>query len=117
MYDTTHNLLRLQVDHSSPLLDCCWSSDDGAAFTAGLDGSVCSVDLATGSRSTLGVHSAAARCVLSHAGSGLLLSGGWDGVLRSFDPRANRPVGSTTPVDGNKVRKGAGRGRAERRMR
>jgi cell cycle arrest protein BUB3 len=115
LYDAAHNLCRLQVDLPGAVLDCAFDTSDTTAFAVGIDRAVTAVDLATANTRVLGYHNNTSRCLVWHAATGLLFSGGWDGKLLCWDPRApSRPAGSSssagigavgaaTPVEGEKI--------------
>jgi len=103
LYDVTHNVCRLQVEHAGAVLDCCFDANDTRAFAVGMDQHVTAVDLATGARNVLGSHSGVSRCVVSHVESQSLFSGGWDGRLLGWDARQSKQTASTTPHEGARV--------------
>jgi WD40 repeat protein len=104
LYDTNHNLLKLQVDQKAAVLDVCFDDDDGKAFAVGLDQAVTAIDLRDGRKTVLGHHGAASKCVVWHSGTQMLFSGGWDGKIFAWDTRQSKQVQQATPQDGQKVR-------------
>lgn len=79
--------------HSAPVLDCCWQTQT-AALTASLDRGVRVVDFgsATSTATVLGYHGAGVRCVRWSQSHSCVVSAGWDGAVRLWDPRASKQV-------------------------
>jgi cell cycle arrest protein BUB3 len=85
--------------HSAPVLDSCFVVGGGGSATsaasAGADGAVKLLDLATGVETSLAVHGQPASCVEHCVERGAVVSAGWDKQLMLSDPRQPpTPVGS-----------------------
>jgi hypothetical protein len=52
LYDTLHNVMRLQIPHTAAVMDVCFDDDDRRAFSGGLEQKVEMHDLTTSARST-----------------------------------------------------------------
>lgn len=111
-YDSTHNLLRLQIDHKAPVLDVCFDDTDRRCFSVGLEQIVSSIDLTTGQRTNFNTNISAAggvghtntiRAAVWHTPTQMLFTGGWDGKLIAWDTRQQKPTQSTTTIEGNKI--------------
>lgn len=104
LYATRSNQLRHTYEHKAAVLDCSFSSDDTKAFSGGLDRDLNMVDLKTGTKSVLGSHAEAIKCVEYHYETGMCFTGSWDAAVNMWDPRAHKAIaGSFTPKDGEKV--------------
>lgn len=79
--------------HAAPVLDCCFGPGL-TSVSGGLDKEVKLYDFAANDNGrVLGQHDEAVRCVEFSASLGLVVSGGWDSTIRSFDPRAANAAG------------------------
>ncbi|ORM40923.1 Mitotic checkpoint protein BUB3.1 [Babesia sp. Xinjiang] len=79
---------------TSPVLDCLFIDDDRKIVFGDLENNVNLVDVETGEVTTIGTHNGPVRCVNFIESLGLVVSGGWDNRLRTFDVRCS----SMTPV-------------------
>lgn len=104
LYDARKNELVAKYDTGGSVLDCAFSSDDTKAFSAGLDKTVTSFDFASSTKQVLGTHDSPVKCVEYSAFAGLVVSGGWDSMIKMWDPRAPKALaGSTSVGEGHKI--------------
>lgn len=75
--------------HKSPILSLSWKGNSGAIFTGCADGSVNYVDFQKNILTKIGEHQYGCREVIHLFNNNLLVSGGWDGILKLWDLRAN----------------------------
>ncbi|KAB5523906.1 WD40-repeat-containing domain protein [Coniochaeta sp. 2T2.1] len=72
--------------HQAPVLDVCFGATDDEAYTAGMDWTVCSLDLTNNNQSVLSKHAAPVRCVVYSPQSSLVVSASWDSTLHVHSP-------------------------------
>ncbi|KAK5171214.1 RNA export factor gle2 [Saxophila tyrrhenica] len=89
---------RAMMEFEGPVLDCCWSKDGGKVFGAGADKSARMLDIASGSTQPqqVAAHDQPVRCVESITvnGSPMLITGGWDKMVKYWDLRQQQPAAS-----------------------
>ena len=78
--------------HSSQIFSLSWEGNTGRIFTGCADGSVNYLDMQKNSLTTLGKHNNPCKEVIFHQGYNILLSGGYDGVVKVFDIRSGNEV-------------------------
>ena len=93
---TINSSLNFAFQHNSPILSLSWEDSSGRIFTGCADGSVNIVDITKNSSNVIGNHKNACKEVISSSKYGILITGGWDGVVNIFDPRQQGPVISYT---------------------
>lgn len=79
--------LRSKVDMEQPLLSCTFGHTEQEVFTGGLHGECTQVDVTTRQKKILGQHTAAVRHVAYSREYGVVVSGGWDGMIKVWDVR------------------------------
>ncbi|KAG8933808.1 hypothetical protein FRC02_011130 [Tulasnella sp. 418] len=92
LYDISSNIQKSHYSHKAAVLGCCYS-DNGHAFSGGLDTWVRAFDLGTETTTVLGAHTNAISSVVYSRDTNLLYTGSWDQTVRSWDPRVQ-----TTPT-------------------
>ncbi|KAF2771257.1 WD40 repeat-like protein [Teratosphaeria nubilosa] len=87
-------------EHEGPVLNCCWSKDGTKVFGAGADKAARMLDLAAGHTQSsqaqqVAAHDQPIRCVESIQvnGTQMLVTGGWDKMLKYWDLRSPNPAG------------------------
>jgi mRNA export factor len=78
----------------APLLDCSWSKDGSALFTASVDNSARMWNVGADTYDVVAMHDKPIRHVVEVDHINLLATGGWDNTVRYWDVRA--PTGSAT---------------------
>lgn len=102
LHGITTGALRTEAKrHSCALLDAAWGCTGTDLYAAALDGSVLAASMHDGSITpwrTIGNHNGAVRSIVPALGptSALVLTGGWDGVIRTWDPRVKAGTGSSS---------------------
>jgi len=92
VYDVTQNLLRTQYRHKAGVLDCCFP-DKTRVFSAGLDRLVKMFEINTTTEIVLGDHERAVRCIEYSNPHEMLITGGWDAKIKTWDTRAKQWTG------------------------
>lgn len=93
LHGTTTGALQTEAKrHTCALLDAAWDPTGPQLYATALDGSVLTAsihDAGVAPWRTIGSHTAAARSLVSGLGptSAFILTGGWDSVIRAWDPR------------------------------
>jgi cell cycle arrest protein BUB3 len=87
LYDVQSNHLRGAFAHDAAVLDCVMV-DDARSFSCGLDGTVQLYDWSAGSRTVLGRHTSPVKSVVYNDSKALVVSGGWDAALKTWDARS-----------------------------
>ncbi|KAI8074484.1 WD40-repeat-containing domain protein [Gongronella butleri] len=87
VYDTLSGSLRYKALFDMPLLDACFAPDH-QLLTAGLDGSISTVNVAKDTKQVLGKHASGARSIHWDKDRQCAYSGSWDKTLRVWDVRA-----------------------------
>ncbi|EIW74254.1 Poly(A)+ RNA export protein [Coniophora puteana RWD-64-598 SS2] len=89
---------RALYKHDAPVLNVAWGPDLSRVFSGGADNAARMFDTATGQATQVGAHDAPVRSVrwAQVNGSGLLITSGWDKIVKYWDVRApsGTPVGS-----------------------
>lgn len=98
LYDINENFMRMKYVHSTPVLDCCFQ-DAVHVFSGGLDKVLKLYNFNTGTETVIGGHDNAVRCIEFCSELNLVISGGWDAVVKLWDPRSNAAVGSLAQPD------------------
>lgn len=96
LYDVSSNSLRLQYNHSSPVLDACFQ-DTNKSWSGSLDGEVKMFDFNSGTSVVVGSHSSTVRCVESAEDVNAVVTGGWDSCIKMWDTRTASGLISSTP--------------------
>lgn len=65
LHDAVENRLKTKWQLSSPILDCCFSSEPNVAYAGSLKNEVVRLDLTTGQDKVLGEHEDSVKCVSS----------------------------------------------------
>ena len=86
LYDVASNTQRAAVSCSLPVLDCAWQ-DQSRVLSAGLDKSVKIIDVNTSQERILGCHEAGVKCVEYSPEFNMIITGSWDGSVKTWDPR------------------------------
>ena len=86
LYDVTSNTQRAAVSSSLPVLDCAWQ-DQSRVLSAGLDKAVKIIDVNSSQERVLGYHEAAVKCVEYSPEFNTIITGSWDGSVKTWDPR------------------------------
>ena len=87
LYDVAQQTCRASLKLSTPILDCNFR-DENVAFSAGLDGQVLSHDFESKVPPILlGNHQKPIKSVEYCAEKGLVVSSGWDRLVKFWDPR------------------------------
>ncbi|KAG7172465.1 Mitotic checkpoint protein BUB3-like [Homarus americanus] len=101
LFDVVNNNMRLQYQHSGPVLDCCFQAmhfcqklDAVHAYSGGLDGHLKTFDLNTNTESVVGTHDAPIRCVEFCPEVNVVITGSWDSNVKLWDPRGPREAGT-----------------------
>jgi len=90
LYDAGANVRLANFPSKAAVLDCCfWDSTHG--FCGGLDRNVKMFDFNNGTELVLGSHNNSVKCLEFSIHTGMLFSGGWDGMVFAWDPRAQQP--------------------------
>lgn len=87
LYDVLGENCLTQLKLSSPILDCNFR-DSCLAYSGGLDGQVLSHDFQSEvPPMLLGNHQRPIKCIEFNADKGWVVSGGWDRIVKFWDPR------------------------------
>ena len=78
--------------HNSQILSLSWEGSTGRIFTGCADGSVNYLDMQKNNLTTLGRHKNPCKEVIYHQNYNILLSGGFDGLVKIFDIRSGSEV-------------------------
>ena len=94
LYDTASQSrpLRTKYRHKRSVLSCTFGQDADTAFSAGIDGDVVMHDFISGRDDVVGAHAKPVSVVAYNTETGLLVSGGWDGMIKLWDPRSSSPL-------------------------
>ena len=87
------NIISNQINlcqHSSPILTLSWFGQQGALFSGCFDGSINYIDCQKNILTKIGDHKYGCREVIFLDKFNLLLSGGYDGILKLWDIRDNK---------------------------
>ncbi|KAL9251323.1 Mitotic checkpoint protein BUB3.3-like protein [Drosera capensis] len=98
LYDVDGSKLRGEFESDFLLLDCCFG-DEGEAYAAGSDGSVCRFDLRSGNYSSIGKHDSLASCSEYSDETSLVITGGWDRKVMHWDSRATQSFQHSITLD------------------
>uniref|UniRef100_A0A8C4QWX4 BUB3 mitotic checkpoint protein n=1 Tax=Eptatretus burgeri TaxID=7764 RepID=A0A8C4QWX4_EPTBU len=86
LYDVPANVQRLKYQHSGPVLDCTFQ-DSTRSWSGGLDNTVKMYDLNADQETVVGTHDAPVRCVEFCPEVNVTVTGGWDHMVKLWDPR------------------------------
>ena len=78
--------------HNSQIFSLSWEGNTGRIFTGCADGSVNYLDMQKNSLNTIGRHKHPCKEVIYHQNYNILISGGYDGVVKIFDIRSGNEV-------------------------
>jgi cell cycle arrest protein BUB3 len=100
LYDVLNNTLRTRYSHgingsNLPVFDCCFQ-DPIHVWSGGLDNALKAFDINSGTETVVGSHDNAVRCVEFSSEVNCVVTGGWDGQVKLWDPRTNQCTGSHT---------------------
>lgn len=99
LYDIKNNAMRNRYNHQAPVLDCCFK-DNGSCWSGGLDCQVRAYDFNTSAGSILvGRHDGAIKCIEFSPEVNAVISGGWDSLVKVWDPRSNSADGTYNQPD------------------
>lgn len=98
LYDVIANHMRMQYQHSAPVLDCCFQ-DAVHAFSGGVDNTIKAFDFNVNSETVIGSHDAAVRCVEHCSEFNTIVTGSWDSTVKLWDPRSPGATGSFSQPD------------------
>ena len=92
------NIISNQVNlcqHQCPILSLSWQGNSGSLFTGCADGSINYIDCQKNILTKIGEHKYGCREVIHSDNFNLLISGGWDGLLKLWDLRSSKdPIAS-----------------------
>jgi WD40 repeat protein len=100
LWDANNGARVQKIGVDVPLLGCVFAGDDSRPLVSGADGSISQVHLNTGSTTVLGTHDSGARAICFHEQHGVVVSGGWDGMLKKWDTRKENPLITSVRVPG-----------------
>ena len=84
--------LQFGHQHNSQIFSLSWEGSTGRIFTGCADGSVNYLDMQKNSLTTLGKHKNPCKEVIYHQNYNILLTGGYDGLVKIFDIRNGSEV-------------------------
>ena len=88
---------RAKYSHERAVLDCTFDIDADKAYSAGLDRTITMHDWTTGRSDVIGTHAESVSKICTSPETGLVLSGGWDGQVKLWDPRSREPLVASAP--------------------
>lgn len=89
VYDTQRDTLLTKFQHKSPVLDCCFGGDGATVVSSGLDGDVKVLNVQSKTETVLGNHDGKGVKNVGYSKStNLIISGGWDSMVKFWDSRA-----------------------------
>ena len=80
--------------HSSPILSVSWKGNSGSIISGCVDGSINYIDFQKNILYKIGQHKSGCKEVLYNENCNILMTGGWDGLLKIWDLREQNPVSS-----------------------
>ena len=80
--------------HGSPILSLSWKGTSGALFTGCIDGSINYIDFQKNIFTKIGEHQYGCKEVLYLNNYEILLTGGWDGMVKIWDLKSKDPITS-----------------------
>eukprot|EP00696_Hemimastix_kukwesjijk_P018241 gnl/Hemi2/7076_TR2420_c0_g1_i1.p1 gnl/Hemi2/7076_TR2420_c0_g1~~gnl/Hemi2/7076_TR2420_c0_g1_i1.p1 ORF type:complete len:350 (+),score=68.19 gnl/Hemi2/7076_TR2420_c0_g1_i1:50-1051(+) len=86
LYDVQTNSIRFKYEHTAAVLDACFS-DNTHCFSGGVDRTLKTCELSTGTEEVIGSHDNAIRCVEYSRENGLVITGSWDKTIKTWDSR------------------------------
>jgi len=89
IYDVETNLAKMTHYFDGACLASCFNADGTAAFSGGLDQTVCMLDFERGSKMSIGGHDKAISCMDFVSSANALVSGSWDKCMSVWDARNN----------------------------
>lgn len=92
------NSLRTKYFHDNAVLDVCFQ-DASHVYSGGLDNIIKMYEINTQTEKIIGKHDDAVKVVENCPDLNTVLTGGWDKMVRMWDPRTNRSVGSFVQPD------------------
>lgn len=78
---------RTSLSHAGPVLSCAFGQTAETIFTAGADRTCLMWNVETNTTSVIGHHDAPIKEVLYNAEANIIITGGWDGNIKFWDPR------------------------------
>lgn len=98
LYDVINNTMRMKYNHPAPVLDCCFY-DAVHAYSGGLDHVVKVYDFNASAETIVGSHEMPIRCMEYSPEANVVISGGWDQMVKLWDPRTPCSAGSFSQPD------------------
>ncbi|XP_067951517.1 mitotic checkpoint protein BUB3-like [Watersipora subatra] len=98
LYDVNSNTLRMQYNHTAPVLDCCFH-DAVHSYSGGLDQTLKMYDFNATKEFVVGSHEAPIRCVDYCSDLNVIITGSWDSTVKLWDPRTPCGTGSYSQPD------------------
>lgn len=98
LYDAGSNLLRFKYSEGSPVLDCAFVSGV-SAYSCTLAGTLSTYDFNRQSKTSIGKHDDAIKCVRSSESTGTVVTGSWDKTCKIWDARTNECIGTHAQPD------------------
>ena len=92
--------LRTKYRHKRSVLSCTFGQDADTSFSGGLDGDIVMHDFISGRDDVVGAHEGAVSVVTNSAETGLVISGGWNKMVKLWDPRSSSPLVASTAQPG-----------------
>lgn len=88
LYDVKANQIRVQYNHEAPVLDAAFQTPD-SCWSAGADKKLKKFDLEYQKEYIIGQHDEPIKCVQYLNNQKVVATGGWDSMLKLWDPRTS----------------------------